>query len=120
MTKQRKLILDIINASSDHLTAEGVFSIARQHLPSIAIGTVYRNLGILADSGAIRRVPVCGADRYDKAGVPHDHAECVCCGRLFDIPKNPAPASPQLPKGARYLDCEMVFRCLCGECSESR
>lgn len=117
MTKQRKLILDIIAASSDHLTAEGVWEIARKHMPSIAVGTVYRNLNILADSGDIRRVPVCGADRYDKITYPHDHAECTSCGMLYDIPKHPEPEDPHLPEGAKYLSCEVVFRCLCKDCA---
>ena len=118
MTKQRKLILDIIAASSDHLTAEGVWEAARKHMPSIAMGTVYRNLNILAESGAIRRVPVCGAERYDKIDFPHDHAECTGCGTLFDIPKHPDPERPSLPEGAQYLGCEVVFRCLCKSCAE--
>lgn len=118
MTKQRRLVLDIVNASRDHLTADGVCLKARESMPSIAVGTVYRNLNILAVNGDIRRIPSCGADRYDRASEPHDHAICVRCGRIFDIPKSLDPRDPKLPEGAEYLGCEIVIRCLCRSCRE--
>ena len=48
MTKQRKLILDIINSSDRHLTAEEVFFIAKEQMPGIAMATVYNNLNYLS------------------------------------------------------------------------
>ena len=43
MTKQRKLILDIINNSDRHLTAEEVFFIAKEQMHGMAMATVYIN-----------------------------------------------------------------------------
>ena len=55
MTKQRQLILDIINRSCSHPSAEEIYREAKQIMPSIALGTVYRNLGLMAKDGEIRR-----------------------------------------------------------------
>ena len=60
MTRQRQLILEIIDAARNHPTAQEIFQKARGRMPAIALGTVYRNLGILADGGEIRRIVLPG------------------------------------------------------------
>ena len=52
-TKQRNVILDIINNSYDHLDAYGVYEEARKKIPNISLGTVYRNLKALEDAKII-------------------------------------------------------------------
>ena len=86
MTQQRQLILDILRRAPRHLTAEEIFDEARSQMPSIALGTVYRNLGLLTESGEIRRLEVPGASaRYDRAAAPHPHFICTTCGTIRDI-----------------------------------
>ncbi|MBE6709333.1 MAG: transcriptional repressor [Ruminococcaceae bacterium] len=86
MTKQRQLIHDIIYKSCDHLTAESIHKLAQKKMPSIAVGTVYRNLGLMCDSGEIMRVTVAGEpDRFDKNPIYHDHIICDTCGAVSDI-----------------------------------
>ena len=86
MTKQQTLICDILAHVHDHMTAEQVFFLAREQLPNIAIGTVYRNLNQLASDGQIRRLTVPGQpDRYDRNPVPHGHLVCHRCGKLEDL-----------------------------------
>lgn len=88
MTKQRKLIYDIICGSCEHLTAEEIYTEAKKALPSLAFGTVYRNLGILTEEGLIRKVPVSEEKcRYDKNISPHEHLCCRKCGKLADLPE---------------------------------
>ena len=87
MTKQRKLIDDIIQ-KNPHITAEDIFLKAKQIMSSIALGTVYSNLGIMARENEILKIPLAnGADRYDKTTKPHDHALCTVCGTMKDIPE---------------------------------
>ena len=86
MTKQRKLVLDIVQNSYDHLTAEEVFFLAKQEMPNIALGTVYRNLNILVDEGMLRRLSIAGQpDRFDNTDIEHEHLVCKCCGKLKDF-----------------------------------
>ena len=47
MTRQRALILEILQHSPKHLTADEIFAIAREKMPGIARGTVYRNLKLV-------------------------------------------------------------------------
>ena len=86
MTKQKKLVLDIIENSHKHPTAEEVFFEARQQMPNIALGTVYRNLNALVDEGFVRRITLSGTpDRFDIAKCDHDHLVCQKCGKLKDV-----------------------------------
>lgn len=86
MTKQRQLIYDIICRSCDHLTADSIHKLAQKKMPSIAVGTVYRNLNLMCESGEIMRVTVAGEpDRFDKNPIRHDHVICDTCGTVSDI-----------------------------------
>lgn len=86
MTKQRKLVLDVLVASHSHLTADEIYSLARLQMPDIALGTVYRNLGVLVDNGDVLKIDVPGeASRYDGNVFPHEHIACTVCGRVDDV-----------------------------------
>ncbi len=86
MTVQRQLIFDIIQESDEHLTADQIYMLAKARMPSIAVGTVYRNLGAMAMAGDILRISVPNApDHYDKTTKQHDHLVCRMCGKLLDV-----------------------------------
>ena len=55
MTRQRAVILEELRKVKTHPTADELNSIVRERLPRISLGTVYRNLDFLADTGEIRR-----------------------------------------------------------------
>ena len=85
MTKYAKLILDIINTSDDHPTAEQIFIRLKEQCPSVVMATVYNNLNSLTEHGLIRKLSfINSSDRYDNIR-PHDHLICRKCGTLKDI-----------------------------------
>ena len=85
-TTQRNLILDIINNSCEHFTAEEVYEIARKSILNISLGTVYRNLNILVELQKIRKIKTFdGKDHYDKLHIKHNHFICLKCNKIFDI-----------------------------------
>jgi Fe2+ or Zn2+ uptake regulation protein len=68
------------------MTAEEMYMKAKQTMPSIAIGTVYRNLGLMTKAGEIRRITIPNSpDRFDKSAQPHEHLICQKCGEVTDI-----------------------------------
>ena len=86
MTKQRKLVMDIIENSCCHPTAEQVFLKAKEQISGIAMATVYNNINYLLDEGLIRRISVIGqADRFDNVRIPHEHIKCDKCNKITDI-----------------------------------
>ena len=71
----------------EHLTADEIFCHARQAMPHIARGTVYRNLKLMELDGEIGHLEMPdGPDRYDANPSPHGHLLCESCGELADLP----------------------------------
>ena len=85
MTKYGKSILEIINNSTEHPTAEQVFFELKKQYPAVAMATVYNNLNSLYKEHQIRKLSIRGqTDRYDK-NTRHDHLVCTQCGSVHDL-----------------------------------
>ena len=86
LTPQRQVVLQVIQGSNDHLTANEIFEAARKELPSISFATVYNSLKYLKEAGLVREIHFGkGSSRYDSETARHDHAVCSRCGRLTDF-----------------------------------
>ena len=87
MTRQRALILGIMREKCpEHLTADEIFSHARQAMPHIARGTVYRNLKLMELDGEIGHLEMPdGPDRSDAHPTPHGLADLPVVGLIRDI-----------------------------------
>lgn len=117
MTKQRKLILKVLCDSHAHLTAEEIYSEAKKEMSDIALGTVYRNLGLLLDCGEIRRIDVTGeAARYDGNVSTHEHIACTKCGKVEDITIDGLDALIRSRKDLRINGYMLTLYHVCDEC----
>ncbi len=119
MTRQRELILNIIKESCTHPTAEEIFRDAKKVMPSIAYGTVYRNLSLMLDAGEIRLVEVSdGSNRYDKNTEPHDHVICPVCGSVKDVFWGDLTSMLSEMSGEEIVSYELNLRAVCEDCRE--
>jgi Fur family peroxide stress response transcriptional regulator len=85
-SKQRDTILRVVMHSKDHPRADWVYDQVRQEIPNISMGTVYRNLKSLAESGDIRQLDIAdGTSRFDGNIEDHYHFRCEKCGHIFDL-----------------------------------
>ena len=85
-TTQRAIIQAEVEAADGHLTAGEIFERVRRRYPSIAYGTVYRTLHLLAEHGLIQELTFADqASRFDKRVERHDHVHCTTCGALTDV-----------------------------------
>lgn len=85
-SRQREMIKDFLMTRKDHPTADVVYMNVRQEYPSISLGTVYRNLTLLADKGEILRLRVGdGVDHFDADTSKHYHFVCNECGQVIDL-----------------------------------
>ncbi|MGD9241450.1 MAG: transcriptional repressor [Desulfobacterales bacterium] len=90
MTRQRKVILEELRKVNTHPSADELYEIVRKRLPRISLGTVYRNLEILSESGNIQKIePGSSLKRFDGNPCEHYHIRCVSCGRVVDAPMTP-------------------------------
>lgn len=85
-SRQREAIKAFLMTRKDHPTADTVYSNVRDIFPNISLGTVYRNLTLLADIGEISRLRLGdGVDHFDANTDPHYHFICTRCGRVMDL-----------------------------------
>lgn len=85
-SKQRDSIMEFLRERKDHPTADTVYMNVRKTFPNISLGTVYRNLTLLADIGEIARIRVGdGVDHFDADTSPHYHFICNECGSVIDL-----------------------------------
>ncbi len=119
-SRQRELILKKVNELNDHPTAEEIYEAAGKESPGLSLGTVYRNLNMLADHGLVRRVSVPGqADRFDHTLHQHSHRYCTTCGCVEDIQLDDAAIMEIVKAGdASAIDYSLVVLGTCAACQE--
>ena len=119
-TIQKALILRAVCDLKRHLTADEVYEFVKRDHPSIGKGTVYRNLAILTEEGAIRKVEVPdGSDRFDFILKNHYHVRCVKCGEVFDVDMDEIPDLQKKihdTHGMEFLTYDIFFKGICPGC----
>ena len=121
MTKQRQTIWNIICTVPGHLTAEEIYALAKQELPQIAMGTVYRNLGLMVESGQILRIVCAGQpDHYEKNVRPHEHFTCAQCGALVDVELPGLGQYLQSQSGHPVLSYQLSVQSVCPACQKAQ
>lgn len=121
MTRQRRLVYDVLLRDLDHPTASEVFLRAKDQLAGISLATVYNCLETLTEAGLVKQVNL---DREPSRYCPnlneHAHFFCMGCGAVEDV----APASRDgglqgwcIPSGSRVEKMEVAMRGLCRRCA---
>lgn len=86
-SRQREAILEVLRSTKTHPSASAIYEEVRKKIPNISLGTVYRNLSALQESGEITNVWLGdGTDRFDGDISPHLHLCCKKCGSISDLP----------------------------------
>ena len=90
-TMQRLAILECLEETRDHPTADLIYERVRKVHPTIARATVFNTLDALTKAGAILRLTIDpAAARYDADLDPHVHFRCRVCGQLIDFHNQPS------------------------------
>ncbi len=117
-TAQKRIILEVVRESTDHPSAETIYERARDILPKLSLGTVYRNLAKLAEDGTIATLSA-DETRFDKTVSMHGHFVCRSCGEVYDVFDGADDLEKCLEgKGFRTESSSIVFRGLCPECNK--
>ncbi len=85
MTANGERILEFINNSTCHPTADDIYFALRAQGEKVSLATVYNNLATLSNEGKIKKLSFDGkVDRFDKI-IRHDHLVCSKCGSVKDV-----------------------------------
>jgi Fur family ferric uptake transcriptional regulator len=125
MTRQRQVILEELRMMHDHPTADELYEKVRARLPRISLGTVYRNLDVLASEGIIRRLQNTGAQmRFDGDLQVHPHIRCISCGKIVDIDAEPEPTECDheivAGSGFRLVERRVEYVGICLDCDAKK
>ncbi len=122
LTTQRQIILEELAKVKTHPTASEVYDMVRKRLPRIGLGTVYRNLELMAENGMILKLETGGTQkRFDATTEPHYHIRCTTCGKVDDID---IPVLHSLVEAAadatsyQILGHHVEFAGICADCQQ--
>jgi Fur family peroxide stress response transcriptional regulator len=121
-TKQKEAILEVLRGTDSHPTAAWIYERVKQKLPHISLGTVYRDLKMLARNGDILEIDF-GSDpsRYDANTGNHYHFRCLRCSNIYDIDE--AVDMEMDKRVARKTGFDVMYHCLefhgfCRQCQQ--
>ena len=121
-SKQRNAILSFLHTRKDHPTAEIIHENVKDIIPSISLGTVYRNLNLLSELGEIKSLQTRDNKiHYDADTSNHQHFICNRCKQICDIFID---IGPQLKKASGSLmpgevqEYEVYYYGICKQCEE--
>jgi len=122
-SKKRQAILAALRATKEHPTADMLYQMLKPDYPELSLGTVYRNLNVLAEEGLVTSVVrVDGQERYDATISPHAHFVCRRCRRVMDIalPAGVEALYGRLEEelGLQAENCSLDIHGLCRNCRE--
>ncbi|HEV3280977.1 MAG TPA: transcriptional repressor [Acidimicrobiales bacterium] len=87
VTVDRRAVVEALEASDDHVTAEQLAEAVWEHHPDINLATVYRTLELLERLEIAFHVHLGhGPSRWHLAGDVHHHLVCELCHRVVEIP----------------------------------
>ncbi|MEJ2656835.1 MAG: transcriptional repressor [Desulfobacterales bacterium] len=122
MTLQRKTILNILKQTKSHPSADEIYELVRKEIPRISLGTVYRNLEVLVDTGMIQKLELGGTiKRFDWNPKKHYHIRCLVCGQIDDAPIAPLNKLEDKLYGATVFSIighRLEFEGLCPDCTK--
>lgn len=122
MTKQRKVVYDVLMDERDHPTASEVFLRAKGKMPGISLATVYNCLETMTQAGLIKQVNLDReASRYCPNLRPHAHFFCTECQEIFDIDLNKQAkleTTFDLPAGSKIDHVDVAMKGICPKCAQ--
>ncbi len=116
-SRQREIVLGTLVGNRTHPTADAVYELARKVEPNISLGTVYRNLKLLADEGKIITLETQDKKiHYDADTSPHEHFLCDECGKIYDFFRVTDGRSEIEKEGFVVCSAKTVYYGVCKDC----
>ncbi len=120
-SRKRIAILNTLQETTVHPTADWVYAKLKPRYPNLSLGTVYRNLKKFCETGKAVSVGVInGQEHFDGCVEPHAHFVCKRCGAVLDIPEKFFKQDELSSISARFHltleSARVVFEGVCPQC----
>lgn len=124
LTRQRRILLDAIERSSEHLHASDLLRMARERDRRIDRATVYRTLHLLKEQGVVEELDLLhldGSEHHYELRRPRSHAHigCIKCGRIMEYETDlVADLETQILRqtGCAVKSVRIEISAICAEC----
>ena len=120
-TDQRAAVYRFLLSTTDHPTADEVFTAVRADIADISLATVYKALETLVTCNLAVKLSY-GDDsaRYDARTDDHYHSRCLRCGQVRDVPGEAPAHLPQIQvgEGFRVQGYRVEVIGLCPACAD--
>ena len=121
VTRQRQLVMRVLQDNPGHLEVETVYALAKASDPNISLPTVYRTLTVLKEIGLVEDHTLGEDHAHFEAApeTPHYHFTCQKCGRVVEFD---APQVKQLVhtlsrrEGLQVTDVHLFLSGYCAKC----
>jgi len=128
LTRQRQILLDLIDKTGRHLDAESLFHLAQELDPKLNRVTVYRTLKLLKEGGLVDELDLmhqAGEQHYYETRRKREHAHVIClgCGKVEEFFGEP------LQRLRRQIESQFGFQIVlartevggyCRQCQDQR
>lgn len=90
LTRQRRILLDLIDKTGEHLDAERLYQMAKEKDPRLNRVTVYRTLKLLKEGGLVDELDLmhqAGEQHFYETRQKQEHAHVIClaCGKVEEF-----------------------------------
>lgn len=111
LTRQRQILLDLIDKSGEHLDAERLCQMAQEKDAKLNRVTVYRTLKLLKQEGLVDELDLMhygGDQHYYETRMKQEHAHVIClrCGKVEEFFGEP------LQRLRRQIESHFAFQIL--------
>jgi Fe2+ or Zn2+ uptake regulation protein len=122
LTRQRRLVMEVLEQSREHLDAETVHGRAKARNPNISLATVYRTLSVLKDVGLVEEHRL-GEEHAHFEAVqedPHYHFTCLECGHVIEFEAPQVTEVVNELRSQERVEITSVHLLLSGYCAQCR
>lgn len=117
-SKQREAVYGVLCSTKSHPDVSWIYYKAREIIPNISLGTVYRNLGELVELGKVKKVSAEGGlERFDANVEEHAHLVCPSCGAISDVDSRHFTLQHDVEN---VLHSEVILYSLCDNCRNQK
>jgi len=86
LTPQRLELINILSQGNKHWTAEELYHILNERMPSVSITTIYNNINLFCELDIVKEIQFGeGLSKYEWKKKDHYHIVCKLCGDMVDV-----------------------------------
>lgn len=119
-TPQRRLLLEVLEATDGHVTGSELVERCRLEDPETTPSTVYRTLRVLEEVGVVRHAH--GADGREefhiRPSAEHGHLHCSACGSSWEIGPGEAGATIRSFREQLGFEVDLSHLTVVGRCAQ--